>query len=133
MPIFSRASKQKLATCDIRLQRIFDRVIQEYDCSIISGRRDQEEQNELERNGRSKLKFPHSKHNKSPSLAVDAAPYPIDWSDRERAGVFAGFVLGVAFQLGIPIRWGGDWDGDWQVRDNVFDDLWHFELIETED
>ncbi|KKK66847.1 hypothetical protein LCGC14_2959950, partial [marine sediment metagenome] len=25
--------------------------------------------------------------------------------------------------------WGGDWDLDWNVRDNVFDDLGHFELI----
>ena len=129
MPIFSRKSKTILSTCDARLRRLFDIVIKEVDCTVFSGHRDQDEQNELQRMGRSKLKFPHSSHNENPSRAVDVAPWPIVWNDRERATYFAGFVKGIAYSKGIPIRWGGDWDGDWEVRDNIFDDLWHFELI----
>ena len=62
-----------------------------------------------------------------PSLAVDVTPYPVDWKDRERQTLFAGFVMGIARSMGINLRWGGDWDPDWQVQDNKFDD---FPLIE---
>ena len=43
---------------------------------------------------------------------------------------FAGFVFGVASQLGMVdrTRWGGDWDMDWEVNDNKFDDFPHFEV-----
>ena len=52
----------------------------------------------------------------------------IDWDDRERFTLFAGFVLGIAKSMGINLRWGGDWDQDWTVKDNKFDDFPHFEL-----
>ena len=29
----------------------------------------------------------------NPSRAVDVVPYPIDWDDRERFHLFAGFVI----------------------------------------
>ena len=35
-----------------------------------------------------------------------------------------------AKSMGIDIRWGGDWDRDTEVRDNKFDDLVHFEIVE---
>jgi hypothetical protein len=76
-----------------------------------------------------RVQWPDSKHNQSPSMAVDVAPYPIDWADRERFNYFAGYVMGVASQHGIALRWGGDWNRDWKVRDNNFDDLPHYELI----
>lgn len=82
------------------------------------------------------MKWPKSKHNKCPSCAVDIAPYdaspvgPVNWQDRERMTLFAGFVLATAKQMGISIRWGGDWDKDTQVLDNTFDDLVHFEIVE---
>ena len=63
-------------------------------------------------------------------MAVDVAPYPIAWDDRERQTLFAGYVLATAKALGVELRWGGDWDGDTEVRDNQFDDLVHFELVE---
>ena len=72
--------------------------------------------------------FPKGRHNALPSKAVDVAPYPIDWEDREGFILFAGYVLGVASQLGLNIRWGGDWDGDFDLSDNEFDDLVHFEM-----
>ena len=30
--------------------------------------------------------------------------------------------------MGIPVRWGGDWDDDTEVKDTGFKDLPHFEL-----
>jgi hypothetical protein len=41
--------------------------------------------------------------------------------------------MAIAAQMDVKLRWGGDWDQDTQVKDNNFDDLWHFELVEDED
>ena len=129
---YSPASLARLGTCDDRLIAVFNEVIKHVDCTIISGRRGEEEQNELVRTGKSELEYPDSKHNSEPrSEAVDAAPHPIDWKDRERATLFAGFVIGIAKAQGVTLRWGGDWDSDFQVNDNNFDDLWHFEIVEA--
>ncbi len=129
MPKFGRTSKKNLEECDPRLQKLFNEVVKEFDCSVLEGHRTEAEQNKLFHAGKSKVQWPNSKHNASPSRGIDVAPYPIDWSDRERFTYFAGYVKGIANQMGIQIRWGGDWDGDWQVRDNSFDDLPHFELV----
>ena len=128
MPRFSKKSLSKLETCDKRLQDLFLRVVKKFDCTIIEGHRSKDRQNKLFDEGKSKLKYPKGKHNAIPSKAVDVAPYPIDWNDRERFTYFAGYVVGIAYQMGLKIRWGGDWDMDTQVKDNNFDDLPHFEI-----
>lgn len=127
---YSSRSRINLSQCDKRLQELFSSIIESIDCTIITGHREQQAQDDLYYQGKSQVMFPHGKHNILPSKAVDAAPYPIDWKDRERATLFAGFVLGSATERGIKLRWGGDWNKDWQVKDNNFDDLWHFELVE---
>tara|TARA_R100000664_G_scaffold9001_1_gene14865 strand:+ start:1661 stop:2053 length:393 start_codon:yes stop_codon:yes gene_type:complete len=130
MPKFSKKSLSKLETCDKRLQDLFLRVVKKFDCTILEGHRSKDRQNKLFDEGKSKLKYPKGKHNSLPSKAVDVAPYPIDWNDRERFTYFAGYVVGIAYQMGLKIRWGGDWDMDTQVKDNNFDDLPHFEIKE---
>lgn len=132
MPAFSQSSAAKLATCDARLVRLFERVVQIVDCTVICGHREKAEQDEAVRLGRSKTPWPTSKHNVYPSRAVDVAPYPLDWSDTRRFDHFAGVVRGVAAQLGIRVRWGGDWDGDFDLADQSFNDLPHFEIVEDE-
>ncbi len=129
MPSFSRASRARLKTCDPELQRLMNEVIRHWDCTILEGHRAESRQNEMVRIGTSQLPWPNSKHTKTPSLAVDAAPYPIDWADIERFRAFGGFVLGVAAVLNIPLRWGGDWNGNRDFKDQKFHDLPHFELI----
>ena len=128
MPKFGSRSKSRLKTCDTRLQDLFNEVIKHFDCSVIQGHRGKEDQNKAFKEGKSKLKYPNGNHNKSPSKAVDVAPYPINWNDRERFTYFAGYVVGIASQMGLKIRWGGDWDMDTEVKDNNFDDLPHFEV-----
>ena len=132
MPKFSRRSKAHLDTCDPRLIRLFSEVVKHYDCTILEGQRTEERQRELVATGKSKTLF--SKHLAQPlSMACDVMPFPIRW-DRvgaERARHFAGFVFGVASQLGIEgLRWGGDWDGDRDLRDQSFMDLPHYELLD---
>ena len=133
MPAFSEKSLNNLATCHPLLQRVFHEVIKEFDCTILEGHRDKARQNKMVAEGKSKVQWPNGKHNAVPSLAVDVAAYPIDWNDRERQTLFAGYVLGQAKSMGITLRWGGDWDRDTEVRDNDFDDLVHFELMEAAD
>ena len=129
MAKFSERSLRRLSTCDVKLQSLFKEVIKHVDCSILEGHRDERRQEQLFEEGKTKIHYPFGRHNSKPSRAVDVVPYPVDWSDRERQTLFAGFVLGVAARMGINIRWGGDWDKDWKVRDNKFDDFPHFELI----
>lgn len=128
MPSFSDASLYKLNTCDSRLIELFSFVVVLFDCTIICGHRNEEKQNEAFHNGFSKKQWPDSIHNKSPSKATDALPYPIDWEDWERNRTFGGYVLGVAARMALPLRWGGDWDGDWTLTDQSFIDLPHFEI-----
>tara|TARA_R100000655_G_scaffold13590_3_gene30733 strand:+ start:7985 stop:8377 length:393 start_codon:yes stop_codon:yes gene_type:complete len=128
MPRYSKKSKERLSSCDKRLQDVFNEVIKYVDCSILEGHRSKERQNKLYDEGRTKVKYPNGRHNSSPSKAVDVTPYPVNWEDRERQTLFAGFVLGIARGMGIRLRWGGDWDMDFQVMDNRFDDFPHFEV-----
>ena len=128
MPYFGKSSKNRLSTCDDRLQKVFNEVIKHVDCSVLEGHRSKDRQNKLYEEVKTKVKYPNGRHNRQPSSAVDVTPYPVDWEDRERQTLFAGFVIGVASQMGINLRWGGDWDQDFQVVDNRFDDFPHFEL-----
>lgn len=128
---FSPTSLERLSQVHPDLKRLFEEVGKDYDCSILCGHRGEEEQHIAYQSGRSKLDWPESKHNSLPSMAVDAAPYPVDWSDSKRFYLFAGFVLGTAKRMGIDLRWGGDWDRDWDLADNRFNDWPHFELYEA--
>jgi len=98
-------------------------VLLEIDISILEGHRGQVRQDQLFEIGRSKLKFPHSRHNKNPSLAVDIAEYPIQWDNIERWLKLSLTVKQKAAQLGIQIEWGGDWNSfkdepHWQLKYN---------------
>jgi peptidoglycan L-alanyl-D-glutamate endopeptidase CwlK len=129
---FGTVSQARLSTCDDRLQRLFAEVVRGFDCVIMEGHRDQATQDAYFHAGKSRLPWPKGKHCASPSQAVDAAPYLGGKAsyDQRQCLHFAGYVLGVAAQLGIPLRWGGDWDGDHEaVTDQDFQDLVHFELL----
>ena len=130
MPKFGRTSRKRLKTCDEDLIFLFEEVVKYFDCTVLEGHRGKRLQNKYFKENKSKLKFPEGNHNKKPSTAIDVVPYPIDWEDRERMTYFAGYVKGIAIILGIPIRWGGDWNSNNDLKDNNFDDLPHFELRE---
>lgn len=105
-------------------------VIKFHDCSVMCGHRSAAEQLKAFRTNRSKLMWPDSKHNKSPSIAIDVSPFPIDWKNYKRFYYFIGIVMGIAHKMGIKIRAGHDWDMDNDLDDQTFNDLVHFELIE---
>ena len=130
MPKFGSKSKENLATCDERLQKVFNEVIKYVDCSVLEGHRDERSQDRLYSEGKTKVRYPMGRHNTKPSRAVDVVPYPVDWKARERFHLFSGFVLGLARGMGITLRWGGDWNRNFEVDDNKFDDFPHFELVD---
>ncbi|MGD9212817.1 MAG: M15 family metallopeptidase [Desulfobacteraceae bacterium] len=134
MASFSLTSKGRLATCHPKLIQVMERVILVRDITIIQGHRTPEQHETYLAAGKTKVEYEQSKHSKQPSLAVDIAPWfkkrpHIRWNDWKSWYVLGGAVIGIAWNMGIPIRWGGDWDRDWQFGDQTFHDLPHFELM----
>lgn len=151
MPKFGTRSERILKTVDPRLVSVLRDVILHVDFTVLTGRRGKDAQTEAWATGRSKVRWPDSKHNcplpeagvpkrnwkedpKGLSLAVDIAPWPIDWDDHRQFAFLAGQVTACARRDGLPLRWGGDWDGDgqgnWRDFDSYFNDLPHFEIID---
>lgn len=152
MPHFGRASESRVRTMTDGLQRLFREVVKWYDCKVIFGHRGEEAQNRAFSSGASQVPWPDSEHNSYPSRAGDVGPYPLKWGgdllrrdpdgkilgldqDNLRALLrfyhFSGYVRGTAKQMGIGIRWGGDWDRDFDLFDQTFMDLVHFEEEEN--
>ncbi|RPJ80989.1 MAG: M15 family peptidase [Acidobacteria bacterium] len=129
-------SEYNLATCHPKLQRIVrllaQRVPKSMDFKVTCGHRSEADQEAAFKAGSSTKHFPDSKHNVMPSLAVDLAPYPVDWKDTARLAKLAGYLQAVADDLNIEIRWGGDWDGDGKTLDEKLIDMPHFELTSYE-
>tara|TARA_R110000824_G_scaffold21496_4_gene80052 strand:+ start:4667 stop:5011 length:345 start_codon:yes stop_codon:yes gene_type:complete len=113
------------------MNMIVREAITMYDFSVLEGYRSPERQDMLFRDGKSKLPGGKSKHNVFPSIAVDLAPFPIDWNDLDRFVFLAGVMHASAHAIGFgdQLRWGGDWDMDHQLTDERFRDLGHFELV----
>ena len=124
MPRFGKKSKERLKGVNSKLINVLNELVKIMDVTIIEGLRTEARQNELLAQGKSKTKY--SKHLEG--KAVDLAPYPIDWKDRERFHYMGGMVRGIGQQMGVTIRWGGDWDSDGEIKDNGFDDLVHVEI-----
>ena len=122
------------------LKELADCVLKVHDCSIFQSYRDKETQNKYFKNGTSQVEWPNSKHNQTPSEAIDLAPYisGIDPYDMEHVLHFAGVVQGIAAKLyseGVmsrKLRWGGSWKSQIDVKfafeNNRFFDGIHFEL-----
>lgn len=134
MPSFSSISKSRLNSCHQDLQVIFNYVINHFDCSVVCGHRGQESQNKAYDDEYSKVRFPGSKHNFIPSMAVDVVPWPIEWNNVKRMKYFAGYVMGIARMLKDygaiehELISGLDWDGDTILKDTTFVDHPHFQL-----
>ena len=122
MPKFSKSSLDKLNTCHPDLIKLMLAVIEKMDVTILCGHRGEEEQNRCFQNRTSMLRWPHGKHNKVPSLAVDCAPWPIDWGNVQAFKRMGEVVKETAKEIGVDIEWGGDWP--------KFRDLPHIQLKE---
>ncbi len=133
---FGKTSNKRLLTCHAVLQDLMKRVVSRRDCMIACGHRGEEDQNEAFDKGFSKLRFPQSKHNKSPSMAVDVVPWPEKWDDKD---AFIDLCLIIREEWdkmededknGFKLRWGGNWDiAGCNPLEYDFIDLPHWEIL----
>lgn len=101
---------------------------------VVEGLRSRERQAELYAQGRTKPGKKvtwtlHSKHLEG--KAVDLAPLingAIDWADLSKFDAIAKAMQDAAKEVGVTVRWGGDWDMDGQPRERGESDSPHFEL-----
>jgi peptidoglycan L-alanyl-D-glutamate endopeptidase CwlK len=100
-----------------------DKIIK--DMSLICGFRGEEAQNEAYRTKHSMLKFPKSRHNKIPAMAVDIYPYPVNLRDIPRFLELAELMFKasdiVLKDKEYKLGWGGNY--------RSFKDYPHFELV----
>lgn len=129
---FGERSLKRLGEVDERLQEVVHALLPRvpFDLTVLCGHRTEDAQEAAVLAGRSKVRFPHSKHNALPSKAVDIAPYPVDWEDLKRFEQMGREAVKVGDELGTPIRWGADWDRDGSITDERFLDFPHLELWE---
>lgn len=130
-------SKERLSTCDRRLQEIIYLAIKRspIDFGVAEGHRSTTRQKSLYDQGKSKIDGikRKGKHNFNPSQAVDLYAWvngKASW-DASSLILIAGVVYAAASELGYTIRWGGNWDQDGEIiTDQRFQDFPHFEIIE---
>lgn len=131
---FGNNSRKHLDSCDPRLIEVAELVMswQIYDFSIVWGHRGEGPQNQAYAEGNSNVEWPDSKHNQTPSPALDFAPYihgiGVPWKDTHAFAVIGGLFIAAGATLGIPIVYGGDWDMDGETTDQRLKDWGHVEL-----
>ena len=124
MPELNDTSKRRLATCHPDLQLLVEAVAQDLPLLVVCGHRGKLAQDAAFATKASKLQWPHSRHNTSPSEAVDLAPLPLKWQDKKAFAALAKTVKAAALKLGLEIEWGGDWS---------WPDLGHYQLRKRKD
>lgn len=108
---YSIASLNKIKQCDYRLQCLAFLMLDTslFDLTVLEGYRGEEAQEIAYKSGKSKAHFGQSKHNFTPSCAIDIAPYPINWSTTDSRWQELGKLAKCcAKKIGIDIVWGGD-------------------------
>lgn len=128
MPTFSAASFSRLAGAHPLLRRVMSEAIKHYDFTVLDSQRGRAAQEKAFRAGNSKAHFGQSAHNWAPAIALDVAPFPIDWNDRQRFIDLSKVILPIARDMKVPLRWGGDWNMNGVLTDEHLSDLPHYEL-----
>lgn len=145
---YGRKSLQMIEQCHPDLQKVAHEAqriansLHGWDLTVTEGHRDKETQNSKYPRF-SKVQWPNSKHNKTPSDAIHIQRYPIEWPQEDEPKrlwmkkyayfyMTAVIVLIAAQNVGVEIRWGGDWDRDGDITDQDFDDLAHFERYKAQ-
>ncbi|OJU02811.1 MAG: hypothetical protein BGN87_06355 [Rhizobiales bacterium 65-79] len=138
MAKFSAVSLARLEGAHPLLQKVMNAAIEKFNFMILQSQRDRADQEKALRKGNTHAHFGQSAHNWAPAIALDVAPYPLDWNDRQRfialskvVGCFnpaTGFGYGIAKELMVPLRWGGDWNFNGILTDEHLSDLPHYEL-----
>lgn len=123
-----KRSLERLVGVHPDLVRVVKRAIEltDHDFSVIEGVRTLETQRAYVAKGVSKTM--NSRH--ITGHAVDLYPVgrPTPWG---KCHVVKTAMFAAARELGVSIRWGGDWDMDGDSKDEKFYDGPHFELLRS--
>lgn len=126
---FGKRSLDNLRGVHPDLVKVANRALElsPIDFTITEGLRTVARQKELVAKGLSKTM--NSRH--ITGHAVDFVPLPVDWDKVEPFITVANCFLQAGKELGVALRWGGDWNmnGDW--KDEKFRDLPHVELLRS--
>ena len=131
---FGMLSEQRLSTVHPALREIARRALElsEIDFGVSCGWRSKADQEKAFKGGFSKVRFPNSAHNPSPACAIDIIPYPfVGWNDKRLVPQLV--EISEAFfkaskELGVDIRWGGDFNRDGNKTTSDGWDKMHYEL-----
>jgi peptidoglycan L-alanyl-D-glutamate endopeptidase CwlK len=137
---FSERSLNNLKGVHPKLVAVVHRALEisPIDFTVLEGVRSQERQNELWAQGRTKrgpvvtwvqTSGTHGIQADGYGHAVDLAPYPIDWNDYARFDSLANIMFAAAKELGVTLRWGGNWDMDATIHESGESDSPHYELF----
>jgi peptidoglycan L-alanyl-D-glutamate endopeptidase CwlK len=122
------------------LVKVVQRAIQisKVDFKVIEGVRTPARQKQLYAQGRTapgqKVTWTlNSNHFVNPKTghghAVDLCPWPIDWNDLKKFDAIGAAMIAAAKELGVPIRWGADWNRNGKPRERGESDSPHFEIV----
>lgn len=135
---FGKTSKGRLSLAVVEIREIMELALSYgiMDFMVVETVRSKASQDRYFLLGKSKVKWPNSKHNLKPgqvcSRAIDVAPWingKISWR-KEHCLILSGIILAAAAELGYKIRWGGNWDMDGEpITDQQFQDLVHYEYL----
>lgn len=131
----SERSLKRMEGVESDLQKVVQMAIGrtpvDFGVAWLGGFRTPEEQNQLFKDGHSKCDgyAKLSKHQFGEAVDLQVFVGGTAVKSEKMQCVVAGVVASCACALGVNIRWGGDWDSDGDMRDNTFNDLYHFEII----
>lgn len=126
---FSQRSENNLKGVHKDLVKVVHRALEisAVDFTVIEGVRTLQRQKELF--AKKATKTMNSRH--LTGHAVDLVPYPLDWNNKQAFVAISKAMLQAAKELGIAIRWGGDWNMNGSSADEKFYDGPHFELLRS--
>lgn len=144
---FDTASEARLAQCDARLAGVFREAIKRapFGFRIVQSARTMDQQRAYFQAGRSKVNpdaydtlpalYRAAKHITGPGMphsrAVDVALVGKDPYNKKKLTLLAGIIRNLAQEVGLSIRWGGDFDKDGKPYEpGTFIDAPHFEIHE---
>jgi peptidoglycan L-alanyl-D-glutamate endopeptidase CwlK len=132
-------SRARLKGVHPDLVKVVERAIEltDQDFMVLEGVRTPARQKELYAQGRTapgpKVTWTlNSNHFINPKTgfghAVDLVPFPVDWS-HTKLDVVSKAMFAAAWELGVPIRWGRDWNRNGKPAEKGETDSPHFEIM----
>lgn len=131
-------SRQKLEGVHPKLVAVVERAIEltTQDFMVLEGVRTLARQQQLYDQGRKTagpivtwtMNSRHLPGKDGLGRAVDLVPFPVDWNSTAKFDAIANAMFAAAKELGVKLRYGGDWDGDGKRRERGETDSPHFEI-----